>query len=131
MQSFNIGTVKPNMYSKYQYWYCFLNSCIGASLVFRLYANIQITWFFPTIVATMSLAALSVFSIWKAPSIHAVVLSISCVFSAVTVTVFGTLDFIEMNVYDTSLRLPNGYVMCLMLIQTYSYALQSGYRDTP
>ena len=61
----------------------------------------------------MSLAALSVFSIWKAPSVHAVVLSISCVFSAVTVTVFGTLDFIEMNVYDTSLRL-HGVLLSLV-----------------
>jgi len=61
----------------------------------------------------MSLSALSVFSIWKAPSIHAVVLSISCIFSAVTVTVFGTLYFTEMNIYDTSLRLHDAIVTLL------------------
>ena len=49
-------------------------------------------------------SALSVFSIWRVPSIHAVVLGVSCVFSAVTVTVFGSLDVVVMNTYDTSLR---------------------------
>ena len=67
----------------------------------------SVTCLFSAIVAAMSISALSVFSIWKAPSIHAVVLSISCVFGAVNVAVLGTLNFIEMNVYDTSLRLHN------------------------
>ncbi len=52
----------------------------------------------------MILSALSVFSIWKVPNRHAVVLGVSCVFSAVTVTVFGSLDVCVMNIYETTLR---------------------------
>jgi len=56
------------------------------------------------LVVALVLSALSVFSIWRVPSTHAVVLGVSCVFSAITVTVFGSLDVVVMNTYDTSLR---------------------------
>ena len=52
----------------------------------------------------MILSTASVFSIWRVPNSHAVVLGVSCIFSAVTVTVFGSLDVVVMNIYDTSLR---------------------------
>ena len=52
----------------------------------------------------MILSSLSVFSIWKVPDIHAAVVAVSCVFSAVTVTVFASLDVVVMNTYNVELR---------------------------
>lgn len=52
----------------------------------------------------MFLSALSVFLIWGVPNVHSAVVGVSCIFSAVTVTVFGSLDVINMNIYDISAR---------------------------
>ena len=50
------------------------------------------------------LSAMSVFLIWGIPSVHAAIVGVSCVFSAVTVTVFGSLDVVNMNIYDITVR---------------------------
>lgn len=52
----------------------------------------------------MMLSTLSSFFIWRVPSTNGAVLGLSCVFSAVTVTVFGSLDVIVMNIYDVQVR---------------------------
>lgn len=52
----------------------------------------------------MMLSTVSVFLIWRVPSTNGAVLGVSCAFSAVTVTVFGSLDVILMNIYDVQVR---------------------------
>ena len=46
----------------------------------------------------------SLFTIWSVPNDHAAVVGVSCLFSAVTVTVFGALDVVNMNTYDVNVR---------------------------
>lgn len=55
-------------------------------------------------VGAMVLSTLSVFLIWTVPNTNGAVVGVSCVFSAVTVTVFGSLDVILMNIYDVRVR---------------------------
>ena len=73
--------------------------CIIRGIMY--YLNISLS---PVSAVAMILSALSVFSIWKVPSGHAVVVGISCVFSALAVTVFGSLTVVIMNVYEPPLR---------------------------
>ena len=73
---------------------------ISTATICPLIVNI----FLFVLAGAMVLSTASVFSIWKVPNKHAVVLGVSCLFSAVTVTVFGSLDVVVMNIYGTSLR---------------------------
>lgn len=56
------------------------------------------------VVGAMLLSTLSVFLIWSVPSTNGAVVGVSCIFSAVTVTVFGSLDVILMNIYGVQVR---------------------------
>ena len=58
-------------------------------------------------VGAMMLSTLSVFLIWSVPSTNGAVVGVSCLFSAVTVTVFGSLDVILMNLYAVKVRYIN------------------------
>lgn len=56
------------------------------------------------VVVTMLLTALSVFLIWAMPSVHAAVVGVSCLFGAVSVPAFGSLDAVNMHLYDVTVR---------------------------
>ncbi len=57
----------------------------------------------PSVIALL-LSAVSVFSIYGVPSSHVAVVIVSCLFSAVSVTVFGALDVVNTVYYDANLR---------------------------
>lgn len=78
---------------------------------------------FPSSAIAMVLSALSVFSIWRVPTVHIAVVLVSCVFSAVTVTVFGSLDVVVMNIYDVSVR----YVYCTQVWLMLLFCLLRAY----
>lgn len=56
------------------------------------------------VVVAMLLSALSVFLIWGMPSVHAAVVGVSCLFGAVSVPAFGSLDAVNMHLYDVTVR---------------------------
>ena len=56
------------------------------------------------VAGAMVLSTVSVFLIWSVPGTRAAVVGVSCMFSAVTVTVFGSLDVILMNIYAVQVR---------------------------
>lgn len=58
----------------------------------------------PSSVVALLLSAVSVFSIYGVPSSHVGVVLVSCLFSAVSVTVFGALDVVNTVYYDADLR---------------------------
>ena len=59
----------------------------------------------------MILSAVSVFTIWSVPDNHVALVGVSCLFSAVTVTVFGALNVVNIVTYDVDLR----YVLLQLL----------------
>lgn len=55
-------------------------------------------------VVGLLLSAMSVFSIWGVPSNHTAVVAVSCVFSAISLTVFGALEVVNTVYYDAEFR---------------------------
>jgi len=59
---------------------------------------------FVTAAMALVLSALSMFAVWGVPNDHAAVLAVSCLYSAVSVSVFAALDVVNMAAYDVQYR---------------------------
>ena len=73
------------------------------SFLYGLFCTV-LTQSHSSLAVAMILSAVSVFTIWSVPDNHAALVGVSCLFSAVTVTVFGALNVVNIVTYDVDLR---------------------------